>query len=718
MRKMAHTSVIRRMCTICLACIMALSSSRAVALNLETEKMNGLDTGMAILENINAETKRGATHISRWNERESDLNTLVFENEDATVTSYFFAEPIKYVDENGKIRDKSNVLSRLITTTKNPYAYVNKENDIKTYFPATLSDQSGVLLTYENVEIEMFPQTKRESAARKQMDSREYTSKDYVYYEGVFGENTALRYSATFSGVKEDIVLYSNTENEFSFIVKTHGLSAEGNSASVVFRNTSGEVVAEIAGLFAYDSAITPSTTDNISMELVTKNENEEYVLTLYVDETFINSPKTQYPVYIDPSVTIRPAGSGTTKTIQDASVFMGAQSSAYGGEQYIYIGNSTNLVANRGVARTLMKFPGLITHSELGDIDASRIVDAELHLYECSGKTTAATLVGAFYTGSTWSEATVCLNNNMSWGATGSTLFSQSITGTNRWVTLNLMGAISSWKSSTLSADKGMLLRNAAESTAANCLKFNSTENSQNKPYVTVTWGKFTVNHYLDQGYRTRFSSAATAVAGHQAVVSDILDELFGLTVVSNVYSFTSYADDCRISADGGVTASNLANPCNHSTDHLTTAKLRSDLVSYYGAGNETMTRVLWTGHILTGDPSSNSVTSNHSVIMTSREVTDHENNYVNESATKVNIESRFDLLHELSHQLGAPDHYCYNDKGTAHCSNENCRKCNGLSQLVCVMTSRKDIEGISTASLYCNLCKNTVQNHVDAHH
>lgn len=81
----------KNMCDV-LACIMALSSSQAVALNLETEKVNGLDTGMAILENINAETKRGATHISRWNERESNLNTLVFENEGATVTSYFFAD--------------------------------------------------------------------------------------------------------------------------------------------------------------------------------------------------------------------------------------------------------------------------------------------------------------------------------------------------------------------------------------------------------------------------------------------------------------------------------------------------------------------------------------------------------------------------------------------------------------------------------------------------
>lgn len=706
---------IKRLFALCLSCLTLATSSHALSTNETAETHNALISGLSVLEEINVEEQKSEIHISRWNAVEPDLRTLVFENSDATVTSYFFAEPVKYIDQNGNIRDKSNDLTMLTVSRSNPYAFVNASNDINTYFPQKLDAQTAILLTDGTHEIEMYPQSNASEPVTARGETDGDASNHSVYYDGVFGPTTALRYSATFSGFKEDIIMKQKGENSFAFTIKTNGLSAEGTSNMVVFRDNSGNIVADIGGLYAYDSSTNPLCTDNIVLQLITKIENEEYTLIMSVDEEYISNPNTVYPVFVDPTITIRPAGAGATKTVQDASVFIGTPSNNYGGEQYIYVGNTDNLVANRRVGRTLMKFPSFI--AQLSDIDASRIVSAQLHLYESSGKSTNATVVCRLYTGTDWNENSVCANN-MTWAGTGSTLYSQSFSGTNKWVPIDLRGAIAPWKNSASSANKGILLQNGNETTATQCLRFNSTENSQNKPYITVTWGKFTVNHYLDQGYRTRFSSASTAVTGHQSVVSSIFKELFGLTVVSNVTSTTSLADDCRISALGSVTASNLATACSHSPDHLTTARLRSDLVSNYGSGTNTLTRVLWTGHILTGNPSSNSVSANHTVIMTSKEVTSGAN-FSNKSTQNVNIESRFDLLHELSHQLGAPDHYCYGDQeASGHCSNTNCRTCNGLPQLTCVMTSRKNIESINTSSLYCSACRSTIQNHVNGHH
>lgn len=75
-------------------------------------------------------------------------------------------------------------------------------------------------------------------------------------------------------------------------------------------------------------------------------------------------------------------------------------------------------------------------------------------------------------------------------------------------------------------------------------------------------------------------------------------------------------------------------------------------------GSGTSTTSYVLWTGHILPGNPPSSSY-SDFSVIITPNQTTN--SNYVNKSDAEVRMESLYTLMHELSHQLGAPDHYCY---------------------------------------------------------
>ncbi len=68
--------------------------------------------------------------IGRVKAAESNLHSIVFENDKGGLTLYYYNEPVKYIDELGQVRDKSDKL----------YAYKDGSfgtisSDIKTDFP-------------------------------------------------------------------------------------------------------------------------------------------------------------------------------------------------------------------------------------------------------------------------------------------------------------------------------------------------------------------------------------------------------------------------------------------------------------------------------------------------------------------------------------------------------------------------------------------------------
>ena len=48
--------------------------------------------------------------VSRVKEAEHDLNSIVLENADGSLTLHYYNHPVKYVDEDGVVRDKSDKL--------------------------------------------------------------------------------------------------------------------------------------------------------------------------------------------------------------------------------------------------------------------------------------------------------------------------------------------------------------------------------------------------------------------------------------------------------------------------------------------------------------------------------------------------------------------------------------------------------------------------------
>jgi hypothetical protein len=362
---------------------------------LQSKEMPDYDRPEAIEKGLVVENG----HVARLYKKESDLRTVIFANKDGTETAYIFDEPVKYIDENGKIVDKSN---RLYSVYADEYAYVNKDNDIRTYFPKTLDEKSGIKLEYGDISIEMYPYSGKSTSVEKRTESDE---KDYVYYDGVFGNDTSVRYTPTFSGFKEDIILYKNTGNHFNFIIKCGALKMiEENNIVHFIDPQSGEIVATLGEVYMYDSFVGESKdfshgTWDVATELK-HLENGDYLATIIVDEEFLSRPETVYPVYVDPTVTINATGSGSSKTILDTPIYngsdvtnitAGANTSAVIG----YVGTLNGV--QYGSGRLLMRFPGLMNQSFMSDYNYT-ITAATLYMKEASGLSTSASIAAHIY--------------------------------------------------------------------------------------------------------------------------------------------------------------------------------------------------------------------------------------------------------------------------------------------------------------------------------
>ena len=141
-------------------------------------------------EAIDLGVLRDSNHERRLYALETDdeLESIIFANDDSTNTVYMFGEPVRYIDENGNARDKSN---KLYADESGKYAFFNRENDIRTYFPKTLNSENGVLLTHDDINIELLPISKNTAKAEKvdKNQSREKSeigslADDWVYSQG------------------------------------------------------------------------------------------------------------------------------------------------------------------------------------------------------------------------------------------------------------------------------------------------------------------------------------------------------------------------------------------------------------------------------------------------------------------------------------------------------------------------------------------------------
>lgn len=440
-------------------------------------------------------------HVLRLYDEESDLNTVVFLNKDATATMYYFADEVKYIDDNGLSQDKSNKLYSTydITRVSGKYAYYNKDNDINVYLPKEIGNNDGTLLNYQDISIEVIPYTTSKTNINFQKGT--VSEADSVTYNGAFGEDTVLRYTPTFTGFKEDIILNSKPQsNAFQFILNTNNKKAVYENGYVYIMNADGKIAAVMDPVYVYDSyEFSEKDTNGVGLHNTWNNitsldlmDDGRYIVTILVSEDFLNSSETVYPVYVDPSINIVTSGSGTSKTIQDVPIYNGSgvnSSMMAGANTYNIVGYVGSMSgSDYGVGRTLVRFPGLFSNSTFKQMSSNAITNVTLYYYEGSGQSQKTYIYACPYTGSVWTESSANYSNT-SWNGYGTSITSAYI-GDYAQVTatFNLTSAVKSWKDSSVTADKGIMLRNSNETSSTYRKDFHSTESSA-KPYISVTY-------------------------------------------------------------------------------------------------------------------------------------------------------------------------------------------------------------------------------------
>lgn len=322
-------------------------------------------------------------HVNRLYAQEEGLDTVIFQNRDGSKTAYIYDAPVKYLAEDGSVRDKSNTL----TSISGEYRYMNMENDVAVAYPEYLAAERGVLLFGGDFIFSFSPDIDRQLSysAERAYYTVEGERREGVLYDGVFGANTALRYTCTFNGFKEDIILNAPDANVFRFIVQTDGYAMvnAGNSCKIIDPQTE-ETVAGFGSLYVYDSSEQRNTVEGaISCEQLA--ENESYLITMSVPQEFF-TPDTVYPVYVDPSVSVSLPG------YQNISAATISETKNYTIEPSYYVGNQTLQYPNNtsawqfGNTKTLLGVKSAAVEA-LG-ISGSQILSAQILLYDVGQET------------------------------------------------------------------------------------------------------------------------------------------------------------------------------------------------------------------------------------------------------------------------------------------------------------------------------------------
>lgn len=235
-------------------------------------------------------------HVNRLYAQETDLYTVKFQNRDGSKTDYIFKQPVKYVAEDGTVRDISTQpVSGKYALRGKTYTYALLEHSVKQYFPAQIGN--GILMEIGGRFVEMLPQTTYTPLTVKTARLQE----NALLYEDVFGAGIDLRYTPVAKGLKEDVVLASYTGvNSFSFLFRTNGLTVAEQEGEYYLFDENGFPCASLGKVLVYDSNMHFSRGEMTVAELVAGNT---YRVTLTVDAAFLRSPDTVYPVTVDPTI-------------------------------------------------------------------------------------------------------------------------------------------------------------------------------------------------------------------------------------------------------------------------------------------------------------------------------------------------------------------------------------------------------------------------------
>ncbi|MFR5868874.1 MAG: DNRLRE domain-containing protein, partial [Acutalibacteraceae bacterium] len=319
-------------------------------------------------------------------------------------------------------------------------------------------------------------QRRRIPAANTDAETDPYTysaEKEYVAveYSNAFGENTILRLTPTSEGYKEDIILSERPVQEsFSFELNvTGGLVLELDENNVVWMKDADtqEVIGSLPQPYMEDSSSLEEGVNDSTDILVTLEEkgNGKYLYTLVPNQTWLNADTTVYPVKIDPSTTI----SGSNQKDKDVTDTGTAYNNTY---QYLRVGRDSNGHRYRSYLQFTLP----------NDLAGSYVTAATLYTYQTYSGSSSPTFAIHRVNGS-WTSAGITWSNQPSFSS--GSYASQAVSAVKDY-TWNMRTMVQEWANGT--ENNGLVIK-AVDETAKRYKRFASSDNSSNKPRLSIVY-------------------------------------------------------------------------------------------------------------------------------------------------------------------------------------------------------------------------------------
>lgn len=329
--------------------------------------------------------------LERRHEDEKEaMNMLAYKKESGENVAFLYHFDVKYKDKNGNIKDKSKEIVRdgLFSTT----SFKTKDNDILSYFSVNDDGNVEVKTVYGEYSIVSVIENRNKG----NRITAERDTEDTLTYRNAVDTGIHLMYEAEYNGVKEYIVLDSNSGNKFTFTMDFVGLTPQmAADNSVLLLNAAGETVLTIPPIYVEDSAVEKNSTYENAVKL-TQVKGNRYLLEIAVDEDFLSSAETVYPVLVDPHITLSNAN------IDDTYVREGLPNQNYATRTQNIVG----LTSLNNEYCAYIKFNNI-------DFRCSyhNILSAYYETYEVSG-TNKSILIDVLPASATWIDTTLTWNN------------------------------------------------------------------------------------------------------------------------------------------------------------------------------------------------------------------------------------------------------------------------------------------------------------------
>ena len=489
---------------------------------VSVEDVYGKLDSETVPEIIGYENAVSKNHVQRlYNEEDDDLNRIVFLNADSTKTVYLFDYPVKYFDKSGNIKD----ISLDIADSDIPGQFETESGSSVTTFSKNVSD--GIKLSGNDTSVSLIPHipiTKSSAVSTLSKENTDSVAKRVddktISYD--YDEKTAIEYSLTYTGFKEDIVVNEYTgQTEYDFTLYTNGLELKEIDGSFYLVDDKGTIKATLGEIIIFTADEKNNTMGELQAQTIVAKQ--EYLLTISVDPDFLASEKTLYPIRIDPTVEICYDNNGTG-AISDVTLNSMDSSSPASGS--IYVG----LRQTYGISRILMKFPGLNFNSLGNNI---RITNATVEIRDLLCESTDLQVNCYVFSGNEWDESTVQWSNvdadNFS-----AFLSSNIITYANgienpiaHRYSFDITEAVEGWRVGNYNPNKGIIFATPIyqeNGTTYDHRTFASYNRASNKPSLSVTYepvsnlladDTYYFNNQYCGDYLRYTSSSATARSG-----------------------------------------------------------------------------------------------------------------------------------------------------------------------------------------------------------